>query len=372
MVIPSTVDEINELKGQFLASLNHEIRTPLSGILGMVDLLLETELTEEQKEYAGSARQCAESLLEIVSVTLEFSALLAHQVTLEEGEFRVRGTLKNLVAELLPKAEAKGLRLLATCDDDVPEVLVGDELRLHHLLGHLANNAIKFTSQGEVELRASGSIANRVCRLQLQVRDTGIGIAPEKLASIFQSFRQLESGLARSYPGLGLGLAISDKLTALMGGELLVKSEPGAGSTFTANIPLRLAKAPSREDYRILLVDDNAIAQTVASHMLRRQSFQVDCVGSGKAALEAAGNAHYDLILMDLQMPGMDGLETASRLREMDGYQRIPIVALTANCSGDFQAACGKHGMQAFLSKPVRPAELLKTVEEQLSACGAS
>ena len=369
MLIPPTAsDELNELKGQFLASLNHEIRTPLSGILGMADLLLETELTEEQKEYVGSARLCAENLLEMLSVTLEFSALSANQVTLEETEFRVRDMLKSLAAELLPKAEAKGLRLQTACEESVPEVVLGDELRLHHLLGHLANNAIKFTTHGEVELRASATTKNRECALRLQVRDTGIGIAPEKLASIFESFRQLESGLARSYPGLGLGLAIAEKLTSLMHGELLVESEPGAGSIFTVKIPVRLAKAPAREDYRILLVDDNSVAQTVASHMLRRQAFHVDCVGSGMAALEAAGHAHYDLILMDLQMPGMDGFETVRRLRSIRGYQRTPIVALTANCSTEFQAACGKQGMQAFLAKPVRSPELLKTVEEQLSA----
>jgi len=362
------VDELNELKGQFLASLNHEIRTPLSGILGMADLLLETELTEEQKEYVGSARQCAETLLEMLSVTLEFSALSANQVTLEETEFRVRDMLKSLAAEFAPKAEEKGLRLQTTCDDSVPDVVLGDELRLRHLLGHLLNNAIKFTTQGEVELRASASTAIGDSALRVQVRDTGIGIASEKLASIFESFRQLESGLARSYPGLGLGLAIAEKLASLMHAELLVESEPGVGSVFTANIPVRLAKAPAREDYRILLVDDNSVAQTVASRMLRRQSFHVDCVGSGQAALEAAGQTHYDLILMDLQMPGMDGLETARRLRGIEGYQRIPIVALTANSSTEFQAACGKEGMQAFLAKPVRSAELLKTVEEQLAA----
>jgi CheY-like chemotaxis protein len=365
---PTAADELNELKGQFLASLNHEIRTPLSGILGMADLLLETELTEEQKEYVGSARLCAENLLEMLSVTLEFSALSANQVTLEETEFRVRDMLKSLVAELAPKAKEKGLRLQEVCDESVPEVVLGDELRLRHLLGHLLNNAIKFTPHGEVELRASATTAKGECALRVQVRDTGIGIASEKLASIFESFRQLESGLARSYPGMGLGLAIADKLASLMHVELSVESEPGVGSVFTANIPVRLAKAPAREDYRILLVDDNSVAQTVTSHMLRRQSFHVDCAGSGKAALEAAEHAHYDLILMDLQMPGMDGLETARRLRGIAGYQRIPIVALTANCSTDFKTACEKQGMQAFLAKPVRSAELLKTVEEQLAA----
>src|ERR1700682_1658308 len=276
--------------------------------------------------------------------------------------------LKSLAAELAPQAEAKGLRLQSTCDESVPEVVLGDEVRLRHLLGHLVNNAIKFTTQGEVELRASASTAKGACALRLQVRDTGIGIASEKLASIFESFRQLESGLARSYPGLGLGLAIAEKLTTLMRGELLVESNPGEGSVFTANIPMRLAKAPPRENYRILLVDDNSVAQTVPSHTRRRQSFHVDCVGSGKAALEAAEHAHYDLILMDLQMPGMDGLETARRLRGIAGYRRTPIVALTANCSTDFQAACEKQGMQAFLAKPVRSSELLKTVEEQLAA----
>ncbi len=289
-------DELREVQGQFLASLNHEIRTPLSGILGMTDLLLETPLTEDQLEYVATTRVCAENLLEILNVTLEYSALSANNILLEETEFSLRDTLEGVLGEFAAKAEAKGLRLLRTLDNNLPEMVVGDPLRLRQILWHLIANGVKFTAEGHVECAASARPAqDRVVTLTLRVVDTGIGIAPDHLTQIFDGFRQLETGLSRNHSGLGLGLAVAQKLIALLNGWITVESELGRGSVFSVTLPLLLPAesivcAEVRKSRgRVLVVDDNSIAQTIASHALRRQSFEVECAGDGRIAVEVAG-----------------------------------------------------------------------------------
>jgi len=368
-------DVLRDVGGEFLASLNHEIRTPLSGILGMTDLLLETALTEDQREYADATRVCAENLLEILNVTLEYSALSANQVRLEETEFSLLDTVQGVLGEFAPKAQSKGLRLLSALDRSLPEMAVGDALRLRQLLWHLVGNAVKFTKEGQVEIRASAVATDvRQVMITIEVRDTGIGIAAEQLKQIFESFRQLETGLSRSHGGLGLGLAVARKLAELLNGTIHVESELGRGSTFSVQLPLRLpANAEARHFVeagksrgRVLVVDDNGVAQTIASHALRRQSFEVRCAADGLEALDAASKSHFDVILMDLQMPGLDGFETASRIRELPGYRETPIIAVTANCSDENRARCADCGMQDFLAKPVRTRELVQTVEKYL------
>lgn len=362
------------MQGEFLASLNHEIRTPLSGILGMTDLLLETSLTEDQREYAGAARVCAENLLEILNVTLEYSALCGNQVRLEEAEFSLRDTLHGVIHEFSAKAQAKGLLLFDALDNSLPEMAIGDPLRLRQVLWHLVGNAVKFTKAGQVEVRAAVATADaRQVGVIIEVRDTGIGIAPEQLRAIFESFRQLETGLSRSHGGLGLGLAVSRKLVELLSGTIHVASELGRGTVFTVKVPLQVtASAEARpvevktSRGRVLVVDDNNVAQTIASHALRRQSFEVQCAGDGPQALEAATQSQFDVILMDLQMPGWDGLQTAARIRELPGYLEIPIIAVTANCSDENRALCVRCGMQDFLAKPVRTRDLVQTVEKYL------
>lgn len=366
------------MKGQFLASLNHEFRTPLSGILGMADLLLETQLTDEQKEYVGASRVCAENLLEIFSATLEFSALCANHIELDEAEFRVRETIEGVVAQFGPKAGEKGLRLRHNLDRNLPSILIGDAVHIRQLLLHLVENAIKFTERGDVEVRASARQNGDPGGVQvtIQVRDTGIGIAREQLASIFESFRQVENGLARNYPGLGLGLAIAQKLAALLHSELTVTSELGHGSTFAVELPLRLSPdsswAPANLKQvrgRVLVVDDNTMAQTIFGHILQRSSYAVECVGNGVAAIDQASRSRFDVILMDLQMPGMDGFQTAKHIRALPAYVQTPIIAVTANCSKDYRDLCREQGMQGFLAKPVQPRELVSTVEKFLTAC---
>jgi CheY-like chemotaxis protein len=368
-------DELSELKGQFLTSLNHEIRTPLSGILGMTDLLLETSLSEEQKDYVGATRLCAENLLEILNVTLEFSALSANHLHLEEAEFSLRETLAGLISEFAFKAESKDVRLRHNFDRNLPSAVVGDALRLRQLIWHLLGNAVKFTQRGEVEVSASANRrAEGAVEITIAVRDTGIGIRPDQVGSIFESFRQLETGLARNYPGLGLGLAVAQKLAILLGGAINVESEIGRGSVFTLQIPLRLPAdftgrlEPNEARGRVLVVDDDVISRTIVSHVLARRALDVVCVSDGLAAISAASQSRFDLILMDLQMPGMDGFQTAHRLRELAGHRDTPILAVTANCSSDYRDLCIEHGMQGFLSKPVQSSELVHTVEKYLSA----
>lgn len=368
-------EEIERLKGSFLISLNHEIRTPLSGILGMTDLLLETNLDDEQKEYVAATRLCAENLFEILNATLEYSALQAGTLSLDESEFRLRDLIESTLAHQSLKAEAKGLKIRAVYDVELPETMVGDAPRLRQLLSHFLANAIKFTHKGGVELRvlrASGAPD----LLQIEVQDTGIGIPADQVEKIFDSFRQVDTGLSRSYPGLGLGLALAKKLSALMNGEISVASKPGEGSTFTLRIPLRAAETedetvaarPADHGPAVLAVEDNAVGLTILKRSLERKHLTVDGAASGLAALAAATQRRYDLVLMDLQMPGMNGLETTAEMRKIPGYEAVPILALTADSSDELRERCLKHGMQAFLSKPVDAGHLWSVVSRFLNA----
>ena len=371
--------ELERLKGTFLASLNHEIRTPLSGILGMADLLLETKLDDEQREYVNATRLCAESLFEILNATLEYSALEAGHFTLDESEFTLRDLIESTLAQQALKAEAKGLTIHASYDVGLPETMVGDAPRLRQLLSHFLANAIKFTHAGGVVLRVLRERHEAVGggTLRIEVEDTGIGIPADQVDRIFESFRQVDSGLSRSYPGLGLGLALARKLAMLMQGEIGVISTPGVGSTFTLRMPLRAAETEAegapvgariQRGPAVLAVDDNAVGLTILKRALERRHVNVDGVASGLAALDAASHRRYDLVLMDLQMPGMNGLETTEAMRKLPGYEAVPILALTADFSDELRERCLRQGMQAFLSKPVEATELWSVVSRFLNA----
>jgi CheY-like chemotaxis protein len=369
--------ELMRLQGQFLSSMNHELRTPLSGIVGMTDLLLETALDEQQREWVATARLCADQLLAGLNDTLEYSALSAGTVKLEESEFNLVETLRAVAAEHVRKAEEKGLKLLCIFEGRLPEAAIGDALRLRKLLNCILGNALKFTERGQVVMTASAAMEKgKRFRLLLRIRDTGIGIPPDARKAIFDAFRQIEGGPGRSYAGLGLGLAIARKLVALMGGKIAVQSEADQGSVFTLSLPLGIsaelpaaARRPAPEvaaPRQILVAEDDRIAQTVITHHLRRGGYGVVCVNSGEEALDAASKTRFDLVLMDLGLPGMDGLAATTALRALSGYASTPILALTAAYGEEYRKLCRDHDMQAYLTKPVKAEELWSTLRQFL------
>ena len=384
-VDPAPPDEVQKLKVEFLTSLNHEIRTPLTGILGMTDLMAETALSAEQREYLEITRSCADSLYDILSATLEFAALSAGNARAENSPFQVVRTVDHLAAEYETKARAKGLDFELRVDRSLPELILGDEVRFRRLVSQLLSNATKFTSHGKISLTVRPFLpldqpanqSNGAEQIEIVVADTGIGISAEMRERVFQSFEQLEGGLSRQYQGLGLGLALVRELTNLLGGDIRVESQLGKGSSFIVRLPLiaaeELAGTPATRNLRqgkprILLVEDNKVSQMIVVNMLERNDFEVDSADSGTAALKAASSYRFDLVLMDLQMPGMDGFETTHRLRRLPGYETVPILALTANSSSEYYELCRQHGMQAFLSKPVQSQELIQTVQQHLAA----
>ena len=375
--------DLSRLGDVFLASLNHDIRTPLSGIVGMTDLLMETDLSEEQKEFVSTTKLCADQLLEMMGSALDYAALAAGGVKLQREEFHLPQVIESLVREFEPKAHAKKLSLTTTLSSGIPEYVLGDAVRLRQVLNPLLANAVKFTEAGAIEIaaRTKGEVASGRVSLEVRVHDTGIGIAAEQLQVIYDSFRQLESGLSRSYPGMGLGLAVAKKLVEIMGGTIKAESNPGVGSEFIVTVPVdlpadqaadlaRLAMAANEDndDGRpsVLLVDDNDVARRIVTHILRRANYRIDCAVGGAEGIRAAGEYRYNLILMDLQMPNVNGLQATESIRKLPGYKATPILALSANYSEEFTRACKAAGMRAFLSKPIQREALLKAVAEHL------
>lgn len=375
----------NQAKSVFLASMSHEIRTPMNGVLGMLQLLQTTPLTPEQQGLIRTAEQSATATLQIIGDILDLSKVEAGKVELESLPFDLRDLLGEVWASLNMKASTKGLLLRLVVTEDVPTWVAGDAGRLRQILNNLIGNAIKFTEEGSVTLHVSRRPSppdSKSADIEFSIRDTGIGIAKDAQDRLFAPFSQADTSTTRRFGGTGLGLAISRSLVELMNGHIGVSSEEGKGSDFRFHVQLALAseggasepvlaaaEEPERFEGRALVVEDNTVGQRVAQLMLERLGLVVDIAKNGVEALERAGSTEYGLILMDCQMPVMDGFAATRELRRREregGRGHVPVIALTANVQPSDVEACLESGMDAYLSKPVRKEALYKMVREHL------
>ncbi len=421
----------NRAKSTFLANMSHEIRTPMNAIIGLTHLLREEPVSDQQDELLGRISESAEHLMGLLNQVLDLSKIEAGKLALEVTDFALADVLENLRAMAAAPAVEKGIGLRIDASPDVPRHLHGDGLRLGQILLNLVGNAIKFTSRGEVAVEVERNAGRGPNALRITIRDTGIGIAPADIDRLFQTFEQADTSTTRRYGGTGLGLAISRSLVELMGGTIRVRSEVGKGSQFTIELdlpdadeagtagpddhqpsnPTRASSAGQgpasstgassaghgpasstgassavatadiaggklamrstvarRPGARVLLVEDSRLNQRVASELLRLTGVTVDVANDGQAAVRQAGNVSYDLILMDIQMPSMDGLAATREIRRIPGREQTPIVAMTANAFEDDRRACLDAGMNDHLGKPVNPDRLFETVARWIPA----
>jgi signal transduction histidine kinase/ActR/RegA family two-component response regulator len=381
-------------KSEFLATMSHELRTPLTGVIGFTRLLEKTELDQQQRDYVRIIGSSADNLLEIIDEILDFSKMEAGRIELEPRDFVVADLLEGVVATFQADAQGKGIELSASIAQDLPPLLHGDPLRLRQVLANLVGNAVKFTDHGSVRVRLENAGGgDGELGLRMIVRDTGIGISAAQQALLFRPFQQGDGSITRRFGGTGLGLVIAQRLVRLMDGDIVVSSAPGEGSSFTATVRLGLGQAalplapaqpaaprsggdtgqagPAMAGLTVLVVDDSPINLQLASALLIGRGVEVDAVENAADALAAVGRRTYDLVLMDLEMPGMSGIEACRRIRAMPSpAARVPIVAVTAHAYADKRAEAIEAGMDDVLAKPYLPDELYAMIARVCPARG--
>jgi signal transduction histidine kinase/DNA-binding response OmpR family regulator len=384
----------NRIKSQFLANMSHELRTPMTGVLGMLDLALAGKLQPQEREFIGSAHSSAHSLVRILNDILDLTRIEKGVFSFEEKPFDIRRNLKNIQDLLFPVALGKGIEVAFSVAEDVPQTLIGDQTRLSQVLTNLAGNAVKFTEKGKVEVwvRAGESRADGKRDVTFAVIDTGIGIAEDKMHLLFREFSQVDDSHSRSYGGTGLGLAISKEIVERMGGTIALVSQEGKGSTFSFTVPLGeasvesdlcqalelaapLAAAPRAKEVakqHLLVAEDDPTIREVLGGMLRRTNYEVEFAENGRQAVALWERGIYDLILMDVQMPLMNGFEAVSAIREKEraSGRHIPIIAMTAHALKEDEERCLGAGMDAYISKPIDFKKTLQLIKKTLGNTG--
>ena len=382
-------EKSNQAKNQFLANVSHELRTPMNAIIGMTELALDEKLSPLVRDYLGTVRSSAHSLLDLLNEILDFSKMEAGKFALQSVSFHLRSLIDEVQRTYeFPLAEKK-IELRLEVDDQLPDDFVGDPTRLRQVLVNLLSNAVKFTDQGHVLIRlAAVSVTLREAEVSITVADTGIGITAEDQTRIFMPFTQVDATVSRRQAGIGLGLAIASDLVHAMGGVLNVKSEIGTGSEFSFSIPLTrdagvagapiaafdgwetnhvkrpsLADMPLVEKLRVLLAEDVPANQLLVCRALQRRGHTVDVARNGHEAIEMAGKQKFDVVLMDVQMPSLDGLKATAALREREKNGHLPIIALTAHAMAGDRQRCLEAGMDDYLAKPLDLVQLVQKVE---------